>query len=476
MPAIAAQVTRTSVRSPGVRDAIMLGGAGALVSVAGSWIPSLWHDEAATVSAATRTLPELLHMLASVDAVHGLYYALMHVWTTFAGASPFAIRLPSAIAAGLAAAALVLLVGRAGSRAAAILSGVVLILLPRFTWAGLEARSPAITMLLAVVLTAVLLEASRRRDRAPWVAYGILLVLGVLVFLDLALIVPAHAVTLLLLRRGLPRGYLAATGVAALVLAPFAALVVSQREQLFWVPRVGAGSWHDALVEQYFGPNWALAVVAGAVLVAGLFLARPFAPVLATALPALVLPLTALLIASVVIEPLYVPRYLAFTTPALAACLGVALAGVRRAGVAAAVVIALVAAPTVIAQRLPEAKDSAWQQVAQIVEENRADDAEGVAWGTLTRFPRVPARAIGVAYPDAFAGLADLTLRVSAAASGTLWGVDDRIEPGELAGLDAVWVIGADDRWTNELELAGFARTAVWHELELEIVRYERDE
>ncbi len=91
------------------------------VSLAGNWIPSLWHDEAATISAATRSLPELLHLLRTVDAVHGLYYGLMHLWTSLAGTSPFAVRLPSAIAAGLAVAALVLLMQRTGSRAAALL-------------------------------------------------------------------------------------------------------------------------------------------------------------------------------------------------------------------------------------------------------------------------------------------------------------------------------------------------------------------
>src|SRR5690242_10159314 len=44
------------------------------VSAAGAARPSLWFDEAATISAATRSLPELWRLLHNIDAVHGLYY------------------------------------------------------------------------------------------------------------------------------------------------------------------------------------------------------------------------------------------------------------------------------------------------------------------------------------------------------------------------------------------------------------------
>ncbi|HYB82902.1 MAG TPA: hypothetical protein VED43_14925, partial [Mycobacterium sp.] len=51
--------------------------------ISGAWAsrPSLWFDEAATISAsASRTLPELWRLLSHIDAVHGLYYLLMHGW------------------------------------------------------------------------------------------------------------------------------------------------------------------------------------------------------------------------------------------------------------------------------------------------------------------------------------------------------------------------------------------------------------
>ncbi len=90
----------------GPRDALLLPLVGLLATAVvalGSWRPSLWTDEAATLSAAQRSRRDLWRMLQHLDAVHGLYYAAMHVWTQVAGTSPLALRLPSAVAVGACA-------------------------------------------------------------------------------------------------------------------------------------------------------------------------------------------------------------------------------------------------------------------------------------------------------------------------------------------------------------------------------------
>src|SRR6478736_9910378 len=94
--------------------AIAFGLVAAAVSAAGSWIPSLWGDEAASVMSAKRPVGSLLTMLTHVDAVHGLYYLGLHGWIRLAGDSAFAIRLPSALAVGAAVAAVTLIAGRRG--------------------------------------------------------------------------------------------------------------------------------------------------------------------------------------------------------------------------------------------------------------------------------------------------------------------------------------------------------------------------
>ena len=60
---------------------------------AGSARPSLWFDEAATISAGTRSIPDLWRMVHNIDAVHGLYYLLMHGWYVVFPATEFTSRL-----------------------------------------------------------------------------------------------------------------------------------------------------------------------------------------------------------------------------------------------------------------------------------------------------------------------------------------------------------------------------------------------
>ena len=148
-------------------DPLLLGVLAAAVSSLGSWIPSKWNDEAATQTAAARTLPQLWQMnYKHVDAVHGTYYAFMHFWIIAFGTSNFALRAPSLIAVGLTCAGVVILGKRLGSRRIALCFAVVFMMLPRVTWMGIEARSYALTALVAVWLTILLVRIADRQHNA----------------------------------------------------------------------------------------------------------------------------------------------------------------------------------------------------------------------------------------------------------------------------------------------------------------------
>src|SRR5215217_3121713 len=70
-------------RPPALLDPVIVGVLAAAVSLVGAGRPSFWYDEAATISASySRSLGQLWQMLGNVDAVHGLYYVLMHGWFT----------------------------------------------------------------------------------------------------------------------------------------------------------------------------------------------------------------------------------------------------------------------------------------------------------------------------------------------------------------------------------------------------------
>ena len=124
------------------------------VSLGGAGRPSFWYDEAATISASySRSLGQLWQMLSNVDAVHGLYYLLMHGWFRIFPPTEFWSRVPSALAVGGAAAGVVVLARQFSPRTVALASGVFFAILPRTTWAGIEARPYALSMVAAVWLT-----------------------------------------------------------------------------------------------------------------------------------------------------------------------------------------------------------------------------------------------------------------------------------------------------------------------------------
>ncbi len=174
--------------------------------ISGAWAgrPSLWFDEGATITAsASRTLPELWKLLGHIDAVHGLYYLLMHGWFAIFPATEFWSRVPSALAVGAAAAGVVVFAKQFCGRTTAVCAGAVFAILPRITWAGIEARSSALVVAVAAWLTVLVVAAVRRNRARLWVSYALLLMVAILVNVNMVLLVAVYGAILPLLS---PRG------------------------------------------------------------------------------------------------------------------------------------------------------------------------------------------------------------------------------------------------------------------------------
>lgn len=431
------------------------------MSLAGAGRPSFWYDEAATISASySRPLSALSQMLGDVDAVHGLYYVLMHGWFTVAPPTEFWSRVPSGLAVGVAAAGVVVLGRQLSSRGVGLTAGVVCAILPRATWAGIEARPYALTMVLAVWLTVALVWAAGRESRWAWLGYGALLAVSILFDVYLALLVPAHAVFVLVFRRrrAVVLPFAIAAGVGVAVMAPFVKMVAGQAQQISWITPIGTRTFEDVAVQQYFDRNPYFAALAAVVVLAAVavwvFARRPSVGDRETAVLAvawLVIP-TALIVAySAVREPLYTPRYLCFTAPAMALLLGVCVMAVaRRAWVAAIVVVvfALVAAPTFIAvQRGPYAKyDMDYSQVADLISAKAAAGDCLLVNDTVTFHP-APMRPLMAARPDAYLGLVDVSLWQRAVDRRNVF--DTNLIPeasvGPLEHCAVVWIITQAD-------------------------------
>src|SRR5271156_4919192 len=315
-------------------DALIVGVLAAVVSLGAAGRPSFWYDEAATISASySRSLHQLWQMLGNVDVVEGLYYLLMHGWFEVFPPTEFWSRAPSGLAVGGAAAGVVVLGKQFVSRDSAVASGVVCAILPRTTWAGVEARPYALSMMAAVWLTVLLVVAARRGDRWLWLSYGVAQAMSVVLDLYLVLLLLAHFAFIcvcLRTRTVLVRFTITST-LAGLAVTPFLVKAVGQVQQISWIAPIGRRTIEDVAVQQYFERNPPFAILSALVIVtaivlwrfASVELARMDRQLLTLAAAWLVIPTALIIVWSAAVHPIYTPRYLCFTAPAMALVLGV---------------------------------------------------------------------------------------------------------------------------------------------------------
>ena len=498
-----------------------------VVALSGSWYPSLWSDESATISAAQRSLAELWTMVGNIDLVHGLYYFGMHLWVKVFGISELAMRAPSAIAVGVAGACIYWIGIRLGGPRLALWSVVTFALLPRALWAGTEARPYAFTAVLASAAFLALLVALDTRSRVAWASYVVLLLLGILANLYLGLLVVAHLVSMLMdptVERRQRISWAKAVAAALVVALPFLVAASRQTGQLGdhrfgWrdlAQNVAVNQWFLGETPTTTGGVATTAVTAGdvgtwwapsGVLFAGVaWLLIAYAVVrftrganldpagdgrqpLVWLLPWLVVPTVVIGVYSVVSKPMYSARYLTFAAPAAALLIALGLVLIRspwlRRG--AAVVMALAAIPIFISQRELHAKNSSdWASAAEQIEHG-AEAGDGVYFaprydvggGTVGR----TTRGIQTAYPDSFAGLIDITLVESPESAGDLTGRSRRLRNAgdALDAIDTLWVVrrtdyperlAADD--DAFLASAGFEQVEAWVGPLDAVLRFER--
>lgn len=478
MPTLSVTMARPASTGKAVRAsrpaalAALFGVLATVVSATGSWIPSLWGDESASIMSAQRPLWSLFRMLGHVDAVHGAYYLGLHVWGHLFGYSPFAVRLPSAIAVGMATAAVVVLALRLRGTRTAIVAGVFCVLLPRLTYMGEEARSYAFSAAIAAWLTVVLVAAlGRERPRAAWwIGYAALLALGTYVFLYTALFVVVHGVIIASTRasRRFVTGWLLAVAVAVLASSPVLIVAASQHRQIEYLGATPQTAPQTVFSGLWFGDGWPLAIAGWALIVvavvrearrwlrgrgrrtpsSALLPPRPLLPSLVVvALTWLVLP-TLILIGMQPVVPDFTARYVSFCAPAAAllmACGVDDLLQVRRwAGVAAGGLVLVLSLPLYVGERTPYAKNgSDWAEVSAAMEAN-ARPGDAVVFDESTQPSRRPRLAMRT-YPAGFRETADVTL-ASAFAHNTglrdrAYSVRQAAHRGRFDGVERVWLI-----------------------------------
>lgn len=470
--------------------------------VAGLWHlgrPSVWRDEAATYTAADRSTGQLFRLTEHVDAVHALYYLLVHVDFAVFGAGVTALRMPSVLA-GAAAAALVTATGRRlGSARAGFFAGMYWALLPSVDRYLQEGRSYALVS--ACVAAAAWFLASRRP-----VAAGAAMALGIGLNLFAGAALLCLALTWWVWRAAGPRAdhparrALVGAGLGVLAAGAVAVRAAGQSSAVEWIPRP---RWTDVQqLAETAADRPGLAVLALAVAGYGALgsIGRPVWRLTALALPLAVLPAALLMGFSEVVTPFYVPRYVLYLLLGVAWLVGLGLdaalhhlalalraavrglrAGTARlrrrddagaAGAAGALPGGASAEPSAAARRTRRAvlaagaalgvllgsgavAASAWEGKPQQLairqpdghEESLASLSSLVAAhgrpGDAVLFAPTEARRVWVVDPAAFHGTRDLMLARTAAAAGNLDGLDRPLTDlaPRLRGVNRVWLL-----------------------------------
>ena len=137
------------------------------------------------------------------------------------------------------------------------------------------------------------------------------------------------------------------------------------------------------------------------------------------------IPTAALLLYTVFAAPIYYPRYLCFTSPAVALLLGACLAGIARSPGRAAVlllVLAVAAAPNyVLVQRASYKREGMdYSQIADVVTQH-AHAGDCLLLDNTTSWKPGPIRPLLASRPSAYRGLLDLGRGRRADTTDRLW-------------------------------------------------------
>jgi mannosyltransferase len=381
---------------------------------------SLWRDEAYSLEAANRSIPQIFALLHHTDAVNGTYYLFMHGVIGLLGTSATALRVPSLIATAVAAAMTAalgrLLARRAGLPApwlAGLLAGLLYVATPQVTRYAQDARAYAIVTMFVTIATYLLVRAMMAGTWRWWAGYALAIVAGGVFNLFSLLVVVAHAVTVLLTyvarRRAAQapdsvagdsrpaesvaghsrtadsgaadsgaagsgtavgpvpvrlRRWLVAAVVAGIALSPLVFLGNKQRGQISWLTKPGVATIR-ALLDGFAGSRtlvYPIAVLALCGLAAGSTAKSRRAAVPGSLTPAavagpwLVLP-PVIMIAISRFKPIYDIRYVLFCQPALALLCGVGLVWLAR----------VISQAPFIAQAGARARSLAWLPSAGLV-------------------------------------------------------------------------------------------------------------
>ena len=421
--------------------------------------PALWADELATWGMVTVPWSQTWQVLHHTDATLGAYYAIMHVWVSLLGASDVMIRLPSVLAMAASAGLTARLGTRLASPRVGLLSGLLFTVLPTTSRYAQEARPYALVVFAAVLCSLALVRVLDRPGIGRLLAYALATGLLGLLHAIALLLIPAHALVVLAVRRSVMPRWLVAAGVGMLPALPALYLGSQQTAQVAWI-----GPPTSSSLTAYPAMLLGSAVGAGMILALAMYAVSTRHPaVLYTSWA--VVPAVCLFAASQ-LTALWLPRYLLFTTPAWALLAGTALGRIRL--VRGAIALALVAAVGVTAQvsvRGPEGHLQATREAAALIAAQMkpgdaivysSHDSGATVYGTSDRV----GRDLVAHYIPADRRPADVLQVVPQRTSGRVTAVECTNVARCLPNVQRIWVLRLDHQ-SDPLQDLGGTKAAV---------------
>ncbi|MBA2280953.1 MAG: glycosyltransferase family 39 protein [Acidimicrobiia bacterium] len=307
---------------------------------------SLWYDEAFTVGLVDRPLGDALWRIGNWELIQSPYYVAFLAWHELGSSEAF-LRL---LSAGFAVTTVpvVFALGRrladpwTGAVAAAVVAGHSLVV----QW-GQQLRAYSLATLLVALATLLLVRAVERPTTGRSVAYAAVAALAAYAHVVAALVVVAHALSLVVLRPVPWRVVKVAALTGAVLVAPLAWFVLTrQGDPLDHIGEPSGPELVSTLADIAGGGTRHLVVlgglaVVGAVVAAGVTRRRPGSPeAWRAALPVLwlLVPVVAVVGSTYTVKPLLLARYLVVVVPALALLVAVAVRRLPRAVAAVALV------------------------------------------------------------------------------------------------------------------------------------------
>jgi len=358
---------------------IVLGVAGlaAVVAAIGLTGRSLGFDEGATAAIVSQHGGMLGRAIARDGGNMSGYYLFMHVLGGALGDSPAALRVPSAIF-GVATAALVARLGIRlfDRRVGAVAGGLCAISLPLVYWAQ-TARGYAAMVALTTAAMSALVELEGERPRLAGAGYVTAMLLALYASFASALVVPVQLLAVAR-RATMARRLLIGLAAVAVGAVPLIVLALDRGSgQLFWVPRPSpkvdsqvlqsltatglAPSFHPSVTTTAGVVVTVLAVLA---LAANWLRARPRAWATGFVLAWAIVPAALTFVASLISQPVFLPRNLLTSVPAVALAVAAVICDPRLprwlAGIALAAAVAVRLVPVIASVGIsPEP----WQRV-----------------------------------------------------------------------------------------------------------------